>query len=125
MAELMDLGNKNRTVGATQMNAESSRSHSVCLLTVHQKDASDESRAFRSLFLFRQSARTPRGLSLSLSLSLDAGLCSAFIKDVCGRGLGTYSFHKVSLKTNAGNVYSKLNLVDLAGSERADGVSVS
>jgi kinesin family protein 1/kinesin family protein 3/17 len=35
IAELMDLGAKNRTVGSTQMNSESSRSHSVCLITVH------------------------------------------------------------------------------------------
>ncbi|KAJ1460123.1 P-loop containing nucleoside triphosphate hydrolase protein [Pelagophyceae sp. CCMP2097] len=42
--ELMDIGSSNRTVASTAMNAESSRSHSVCLLTVHQKDAMDESK---------------------------------------------------------------------------------
>ena len=41
---LMELGAKNRTVGSTAMNAESSRSHSICLLNVHQKDDKDESR---------------------------------------------------------------------------------
>ncbi|EGB06133.1 hypothetical protein AURANDRAFT_54329, partial [Aureococcus anophagefferens] len=44
IAELMDLGAKNRTVGSTQMNSESSRSHSVCLITVHQKDTENESK---------------------------------------------------------------------------------
>ena len=43
--ELMDLGQKNRSVGSTDMNAESSRSHSVCLVTVHQKDTENESKS--------------------------------------------------------------------------------
>lgn len=44
IAELMEMGAKNRAVGATHMNPESSRSHSICLLMLHQKDAADESR---------------------------------------------------------------------------------
>ncbi|KAJ8610847.1 hypothetical protein CTAYLR_006466 [Chrysophaeum taylorii] len=44
VSELMELGGRNRTVGATQMNSESSRSHSICLLMLHQKDTADESR---------------------------------------------------------------------------------
>ena len=33
-----------RTVASTQMNADSSRSHSVFIITVHQKDLEDESK---------------------------------------------------------------------------------
>ena len=36
--ELMHLGNKNRSVAATNMNAESSRSHSLFILTVTQNN---------------------------------------------------------------------------------------
>ena len=46
--ELMDIGVKNRHVGSTDMNAESSRSHSVCLVTVHQKDTENETRSCSS-----------------------------------------------------------------------------
>ncbi len=34
----------NRTVASTQMNADSSRSHSVFIITVHQKDLEEESK---------------------------------------------------------------------------------
>ncbi|KAH9122760.1 hypothetical protein LEN26_010142 [Aphanomyces euteiches] len=42
--ELMSLGASNRTVGYTNMNAESSRSHSIFVIKIHQKDSSDESK---------------------------------------------------------------------------------
>lgn len=35
---------KSRTVASTQMNADSSRSHSVFVITVRQKDMNDESK---------------------------------------------------------------------------------
>lgn len=41
---IVEQGMKNRTVASTQMNADSSRSHSVFTITVHQKDSTDESR---------------------------------------------------------------------------------
>lgn len=41
---LIDQGMKNRTVAATNMNADSSRSHSIFTITVHQKDKSDEAK---------------------------------------------------------------------------------
>lgn len=37
--DLMRIGNDNRSVGCTDMNAESSRSHSVFILTVHAENA--------------------------------------------------------------------------------------
>ena len=41
---IVDQGMKARTVASTQMNADSSRSHSVFTLKIHQKDSEDESR---------------------------------------------------------------------------------
>lgn len=42
--ELMAQGSQARTVGYTQMNAESSRSHSIFVIKIHQKDSTDESK---------------------------------------------------------------------------------
>lgn len=39
--ELMKLGNSNRAISATLMNAESSRSHSIFILTVTQNNTQD------------------------------------------------------------------------------------
>jgi hypothetical protein len=44
MQDIIDQGMKSRTVASTQMNADSSRSHSVFTIKVHQKDAEDESK---------------------------------------------------------------------------------
>ncbi|RLN52494.1 hypothetical protein BBJ29_001108 [Phytophthora kernoviae] len=43
--ELMAQGAQARTVGYTQMNAESSRSHSIFTIKIHQKDAEDETKS--------------------------------------------------------------------------------
>ncbi|KAG6618742.1 kinesin-like protein [Phytophthora cinnamomi] len=45
IVELMALGAQSRTVGYTQMNAESSRSHSIFTIKIHQKDADDETKS--------------------------------------------------------------------------------
>jgi kinesin family protein 5 len=39
--EIMKIGNKNRAISATNMNAESSRSHSIFILTVTQNNLED------------------------------------------------------------------------------------
>jgi hypothetical protein len=39
IADIIAQGNENRSVGATSMNAESSRSHSIFTLKVHQREA--------------------------------------------------------------------------------------
>lgn len=44
MQAILDQGMKSRTVASTQMNADSSRSHSVFTIKVHQKDSQDESK---------------------------------------------------------------------------------
>lgn len=44
MEELMDCGNKQRSVGATLMNAESSRSHSIFSISIESCDRNSEAR---------------------------------------------------------------------------------
>lgn len=44
LQKIIDQGMKSRTVASTQMNADSSRSHSVFVITVRQKDTVDESK---------------------------------------------------------------------------------
>jgi kinesin family protein 1 len=44
LQNIIDQGMRNRTVASTQMNADSSRSHSVFTITVHQKDLEDETK---------------------------------------------------------------------------------
>jgi hypothetical protein len=45
MQAIVDQGMKARTVATTQMNADSSRSHSVFTIKIHQKDSGDESKS--------------------------------------------------------------------------------
>lgn len=49
--ELMKLGNSNRAISATLMNAESSRSHSIFILTVTQNNTQDLSCKTGQLYL--------------------------------------------------------------------------
>lgn len=42
MEQLMDLGNKHRSVGATQMNANSSRSHSIFTITIESSEPGED-----------------------------------------------------------------------------------
>ena len=44
MQAIVDQGMKSRTVASTQMNADSSRSHGVFTIKIHQKDTEDESK---------------------------------------------------------------------------------
>jgi hypothetical protein len=44
LQSIIDQGMGNRTVASTQMNADSSRSHSVFMITVHQKDLKDKNK---------------------------------------------------------------------------------
>ena len=48
---VMKLGNSHRTVAATNMNAESSRSHSIFILTVTQSNLLDLSCKTGKLYL--------------------------------------------------------------------------
>ena len=47
----MRLGNSNRAISATNMNAESSRSHSIFILTVTQNNTADLSCKVGKLYL--------------------------------------------------------------------------
>lgn len=49
--DVMQIGNENRSIGVTDMNAASSRSHSVFILTVHAENAQDMTAKTGKLYL--------------------------------------------------------------------------
>lgn len=49
--ELMKIGSDNRSVGTTNMNAHSSRSHSIFIMTIHQNNLKDLSAKTGKLYL--------------------------------------------------------------------------
>lgn len=49
--EIMKLGNKNRAIASTNMNAESSRSHSLFIITINMTDNNDGSAKTGKLYL--------------------------------------------------------------------------
>ena len=52
MDKLMTMGNKNRSIGATQMNAHSSRSHAIFSITVEcSEKGPDGQQHFRYIIL--------------------------------------------------------------------------
>jgi kinesin family protein 5 len=50
MREVLNLGSKNRTIASTKMNDRSSRSHSIVLMTLHQKNTVEGSTKESRLF---------------------------------------------------------------------------
>lgn len=51
MFEVMRAGSKNRSIAATRMNERSSRSHSIFILTVYQKNTKTDTSKLGKLFL--------------------------------------------------------------------------
>ena len=51
MYEVMRAGSKNRSVAATRMNEKSSRSHSIFILTIYQKNTRTDAAKQGKLFL--------------------------------------------------------------------------
>lgn len=51
MFEVMRAGSKNRSIAATRMNEKSSRSHSIFLLTVYQKNTATDAAKMGKLYL--------------------------------------------------------------------------
>jgi kinesin family protein 5 len=49
--DIMKLGNENRAIGYTDMNAQSSRSHSCFIITIHQNNTTDFSSKTGKLYL--------------------------------------------------------------------------
>jgi kinesin family protein 5 len=49
--EVMKVGNENRAIGATDMNKQSSRSHSIFIMTITQRNSSDFSTKTGKLYL--------------------------------------------------------------------------
>ncbi len=51
MFEVMRAGSKNRSVAATRMNDKSSRSHSIFILTIYQKNTKTDASKIGRLYL--------------------------------------------------------------------------
>lgn len=51
MFEVMRAGSKNRSIAATRMNEKSSRSHSIFLLTIYQKNTQTDAAKMGKLYL--------------------------------------------------------------------------
>jgi len=93
--DMINEGNRRRTVGKTEMNAESSRSHAIFTCWVERQYMSDEA------LLAKEEAEAEA------------------LKASVGQLDKRKSISLVPLDTKKGNItVGKLNLVDLAGSER-------
>ncbi|ETW06755.1 hypothetical protein H310_02917 [Aphanomyces invadans] len=92
--ELMALGASNRTVGYTNMNSESSRSHSIFVIKIHQKDSSDESKnvfakvnlvdlagSERAAGTGAVGSRLKEGANINKSLSALGNVINALVED--------------------------------------------
>ena len=51
MIDLMKIGNENRSVAFTKMNANSSRSHSIVIITIHQNNIKELTARTGKLYL--------------------------------------------------------------------------
>jgi len=93
IVELMTLGAQSRTVGYTQMNAESSRSHSIFTIKIHQKDADDETKSLfakinlvdlagseRAASTGAQGDRLREGANINKSLSALGNVINALVE---------------------------------------------
>ncbi|KAF1320212.1 Kinesin protein, partial [Globisporangium splendens] len=91
--ELMAQGAQARTVGYTQMNSESSRSHSIFAIKIHQKDSTDESKNIftkinlvnlagseRAASTGAQGDRLKEGANINKSLSALSNVVSALVE---------------------------------------------
>ncbi len=101
LQSIIDQGMGNRTVASTQMNADSSRSHSVFMITVHQKDLQDTNKnvfAKVSLVDLAGSERVKstgatgstlkEGANINKSLSALGNVINALVE--AGKGKGTF-----------------------------------
>ncbi|RLN93243.1 hypothetical protein BBJ28_00005900 [Nothophytophthora sp. Chile5] len=93
VVDLMTLGAQARTVGSTQMNAESSRSHSIFTIKIHQKDAEDETKSLfakinlvdlagseRAASTGAQGDRLREGANINKSLSALGNVINALVE---------------------------------------------
>ncbi|KAL4124833.1 hypothetical protein PRIC2_008427 [Phytophthora ramorum] len=93
IVELMAIGAQSRTVGYTQMNAESSRSHSIFTIKIHQKDADDETKSLfakinlvdlagseRAASTGAQGDRLREGANINKSLSALGNVINALVE---------------------------------------------
>jgi len=98
MQKLIDQGMGNRHVAATQMNAESSRSHSVFTIKIHQKDKTDDSKSIfakvnlvdlagseRAKSTGASGATLKEGANINKSLSALGNVINALVEQAKGK----------------------------------------
>lgn len=101
LQSIIDQGMGCRTVASTQMNADSSRSHSVFVILIHQKDAEDETKnVFAKVNLVdlagservkstgASGATLKEGANINKSLSALGNVINALVE--AGKGKGTF-----------------------------------
>jgi len=103
MNDLIMQGMGNRHVAATAMNEESSRSHSVFTIKIHQKDATDESKSMfskvnlvdlagseRAKSTGASGATLKEGANINKSLSALGNVINALVEQAKGKKKGVF-----------------------------------
>lgn len=123
---VMHIGNKNRSVGATNMNERSSRSHAIFIITIEHSDVlrSSQSAGQRSRTAGVASGR-PKSSKTRMTNGNDEtnenndDLLSSTDEIREDDSLNSSTDKDLNIKPITGHIrVGKLNLVDLAGSER-------
>ncbi len=114
------VGKKNRSVGATLMNQDSSRSHSIFTITVEMlegvtKEVSSHCRcdARSSLFMMRGCAHSIEDMNTRCSR-----MTAKHLNNLSCSEAWLMLWHGLVWQSSGHTRVGKLNLVDLAGSER-------
>lgn len=69
--DIMQTGNDNRSIGVTDMNKQSSRSHSIFILTISQRNSADFSTKTGKLFLVDLAGSEKLGKTMATGQTLD------------------------------------------------------
>ena len=122
---VMHIGNKNRSVGATNMNERSSRSHAIFIITIEHSDVlrSSASANHRRPATGRAKSRTRsnavNGTDQTNNDDLQSSTDEIREDDSLNSSTDKDLNKELNIKPITGHIrVGKLNLVDLAGSER-------
>ncbi|KDO20892.1 hypothetical protein SPRG_14123 [Saprolegnia parasitica CBS 223.65] len=136
--ELMAQGQANRTVGYTNMNSESSRSHSIFVIKIHQKDSLDESKnvfakvnlvdlagSERAAGTGAVGTRLKEGANINKSLSALGNVINALLTRVLQESLGGNSLCSMLATLSPANINFIETLGTLKYASRAKSIKVN